>query len=238
MDDFQSKYKGWFQLISCLDIRGALGWPKSSLGSSVMSYGKTWTNFLANPIFINILCAFDNGMELLLNWKWVEEVREPLIRSLEKPSLNCLNQGAWVSCCDTLRRRKCHIVTVDFDILQRMHNLILITRKHQINPNLRIYAWEVLCTPEKHQTALVKVWSLVFFYFFCYHLVSHWSMPHVNAFHNTMAHIGLVTYLCQNWYMNYGEFLAPLQQSLAFEVQIPHLLIFMALAVCFLSPTV
>ena len=124
MDDFQSKYKGWFQLISCLDIRGALGWPKSSLGSSVMSYGKTWTNFLANPIFINILCAFDSGMELLLNWKWVEEVREPLITSLEKPSLNCLNQGAWVSCCDTLRRRKCRIVTVDFDILQRIHNLI------------------------------------------------------------------------------------------------------------------
>ena len=236
MDDFQSKYKGWFQLISCLDIRGALGWRKSSLGSSVMSYGKTWTNFLANPIFINILCAFDNGMELLLNWKWVEEVREPLNTSVEKPSLNCLNQGAWASCCDTLRRRKCHIVTVDFDILQKVHNLILITRKHQINPNLRIicmrsglYSWKTPNCP---------VSSLVTCCFFCYHLVSHWSMPHVNAFHITVAHIDVVTYLCQNWYMNYGECLAPLQQSLAFEVQTPHLLIFMALAICFLSPTV
>lgn len=70
-----------------------------------------------------------------------------------------------------------------------------------------------------------------------YHLVSHWSMSHVNAFHLTVAHIGLVTYLCQGWHTNYGEFLFYLpQQSCAFEVETPYVLVFMALAISFLSP--
>ena len=38
--------------------------------------------------------------------------------------------------------------------------------------------------------------------------------------------------------MNYGEFLVPLLQSLAFEVQTPYVLIFMALAICFIFPTI